>query len=252
MSKFEVSYLLCEKCGSLQTEKPYWLEEAYDSNANMFDTGCAQRTLWNLGIVTSLSRLLGFSRILDFGGGSGLLARLMRDYGLDAYSEDKYQAATFLEGIERDREWSPEILTAFEVLEHFDSPETQISSLFFWESNHVLVSTCLYSDEGQNWRYLSKENGQHVFFYSKTAMRLIAEWNSYTVTFLGDYVLFSKSISKIDRLIVRVLLLKPMIHLQRALTLLRRPKGSEDDHNLLATNSSLQPPNTSKGNRSNV
>ena len=36
LKKFYVNYFICSNCNSLQTEKPYWLKEAY-SSSNLCD-----------------------------------------------------------------------------------------------------------------------------------------------------------------------------------------------------------------------
>ena len=43
LQKHSVNYFLCKKCLSLQTEFPFWLDEAYLSWSNKFDTGIYSR-----------------------------------------------------------------------------------------------------------------------------------------------------------------------------------------------------------------
>ena len=85
LKKYEVKYFLCENCGLLQTEKPYWLDEAYNEAIATADTGLVSR---NIGISNRLTllllQMLGTSgRYIDIAGGTGLLTRLMRDVGFD-------------------------------------------------------------------------------------------------------------------------------------------------------------------------
>ena len=80
LMKYDVAYFRCEDCGSLQTEEPYWLEEAY-SKGNLIsaDTGAAARNLNCQAIVYVVARVLGMPRdgsVLDFGGGNDPLSAL--------------------------------------------------------------------------------------------------------------------------------------------------------------------------------
>ena len=43
--KYEIKYLFCENCGFLQTEEPYWLEEAYSNAIADTDTGVVARNI---------------------------------------------------------------------------------------------------------------------------------------------------------------------------------------------------------------
>ena len=44
LEKYNVNYLECNNCKSLQTEIPYWLEEAYENWITNYDTGVYART----------------------------------------------------------------------------------------------------------------------------------------------------------------------------------------------------------------
>src|SRR5215831_8216569 len=57
LKKYEVHYFLCGTCGLIQTEQPYWLDEAYSSAIADADTGLVSR---NLEIAEKLAGLLYF------------------------------------------------------------------------------------------------------------------------------------------------------------------------------------------------
>lgn len=83
LGKYQVDYFYCDRCGLLQTETPYWLEESYQNAIADADTGLVSR---NISISTILSRILFFlfdrqGKYLDIAGGYGMLTRLMRDIG---------------------------------------------------------------------------------------------------------------------------------------------------------------------------
>ncbi len=81
-----VKYYECDICGFVQTENPYWLEEAYDSAINDVDTGIMQRNQLCSKRATNLCALLKIKNeiILDFAGCYGIFTRLMRDVGFNA------------------------------------------------------------------------------------------------------------------------------------------------------------------------
>ena len=70
MNKYEIDYFYCQNCGFLQTEEPYWLDEAYKDSITVTDTGYMQRNIYQSEITTIL--LLMFfnykKKFLDYGG----------------------------------------------------------------------------------------------------------------------------------------------------------------------------------------
>ena len=240
LSAHDIKYFRCGACNSLQTSKPYWLEIAYSDEIPNFDTGAVQRTLWNFTAVVVSAKILGLTKVLDFGGGHALLSRLIRDYGLEAFSEDAYVPATFIGGIQRPQGWKPEIVSAFEVLEHFDNPSEQINDLFKYSPECIIVSTQIYSGQGPEWWYLSVENGQHVFFYSTKAMKDIAATFGYTLSIFGNYHLLHKRSLGWKRVLLKLALNKYVLHVQRSILLLVPPNGPEKDLRRLKSDSSYE------------
>ena len=72
LEKYAVNYMRCADCHSLQTERPYWINEAYTNSLAKLDTGAAQRTLVNLAAAYAVARVLKQNDVVDFGGGDGL------------------------------------------------------------------------------------------------------------------------------------------------------------------------------------
>ena len=85
LGKYSVKYCKCSQCGYVQTEEPYWLEEAYNTPINDSDTGMIMRNLWLKNIAATLIYFLFDKKrkFLDYGGGYGVFVRLMRDVGFD-------------------------------------------------------------------------------------------------------------------------------------------------------------------------
>jgi hypothetical protein len=76
----------------VQTENPYWLEEAYNSAITSLDIGLLKR---NNYLVKEISPIIDCcfpeaSTMLDFAGGYGAFVRLMRDEGYNFYRQDVY------------------------------------------------------------------------------------------------------------------------------------------------------------------
>lgn len=195
--KYPVTYHKCSACGSLQTETPYWLEEAYSQKAEQFDTGKASRTLSNVLLLQRVFEIIGVhpaDRCADFGGGTGLFARLMRDLGYNYYTSDKYGDGEFCAG------WSwakfdrrVKLVTIFECAEHFEHPDAEWDAIFATGADFILGTTGVYTGQGADWSYLSPETGQHLFFYSPAAISLIASKRRFSAYIFGGYFLLARS-----------------------------------------------------------
>lgn len=87
LQKHTIQYYECPNCGYINTEKPYWLEEAYSDAIASSDTGYVYR---NYEFAKRVSRIIkqNFdknSTFLDYGAGYGMFVRLMRDFGFQFY-----------------------------------------------------------------------------------------------------------------------------------------------------------------------
>jgi hypothetical protein len=183
LRKYEVHYFLCETCGLIQTEQPYWFNEAYSSAIADADTGLVSR---NLEIARKLAGLLYFSfdpnaQFLEAAGGYGLLTRVMRDRGFDFRWHDPYCENIFARGFE----WDPVngtakggAVTAFEVLEHVTDPIDFIrKALAQAKTRTIVFSTLLYEGKPprpEEWWYYSLESGQHISFFRKDTLNILA------------------------------------------------------------------------------
>lgn len=197
LCKHPVAYFKCGGCGSLQTEAPYWLDEAYAQKPERFDTGKASRTLTNFFLLRRMFEILGIrphDRCADFGGGTGLFARLMRDIGYNYYSYDKYGSGEFCDGFGWETFDRPvKLVTIFECAEHFADPALEWEAIFATGPDFIIGTTSLYTGQGVDWTYLSPESGQHIFFYSQDAFAHIAGKHGWFAYLLGGYFLLSKT-----------------------------------------------------------
>jgi hypothetical protein len=232
LRKFDVQYLECAACNCLQTETPYWLGEAYASNLSDLDSGAAQRNLTNLAVCYVVAKLLGARNAVDFGGGDGLLCRLLRDYGINCFVKDKYASPTYAQTFTTPDFHRPDLAIAFEVLEHFANPSADLQEIFNLGAPAILVSTEIYAAQKADWWYLSPNSGQHVFFYSKHALSLIASKYAYMLTISDHFILFTKPglLSPAKARLLSLLMKRRMRRLIRSAIVLLPARGLWRDH----------------------
>lgn len=193
LQKYSCQYMSCDVCSSLQTEQPYWLEEAYgggsiaDSDAGVFLRG--MNNLCVLYLSAWLLRMPKRARILDFGGGNGLLCRMLRDVGFDARLSDRYARNEIARGFDDTGE-TPDIVCSFEVAEHFPDPAAGMAKILGREATIAIVGTETYRGQGKDWWYISPHTGQHVFFYSSKGMKILATRFRYVYERVGSLHFF--------------------------------------------------------------
>lgn len=200
LRRYQVSYFQCASCGFLQTERPYWLEEAYGAAISVADTGLVQR---NFSISAKLAVLIYLcldprGSYVDVAGGYGMLTRLMRDIGYDFYWDDKYCENLLARGFEAEnRDLDVTAVTAFEVLEHLSDPLDFLSATMRrFKTGNVVLSTATYSGAappGSSWWYYAFETGQHIAFYRKDTLRTLARRLGLSLSSAGGLHVFSSA-----------------------------------------------------------
>ncbi len=180
LNKYDVEYYQCTSCGFIQTEEPYWLQEAYAESINLEDTGIIDR---NMLFAKRAAMVLYFffdkkGVYLDYGGGYGLFVRLMRDYGFDFYWSDPFTRNLFARGFEfNEKEYRRfELVTTFECFEHFSDPVPEIERMLQL-SDSILFSTEIFSGKAPSsdeWSFYSFSHGQHVSLYSLESLQYLA------------------------------------------------------------------------------
>jgi hypothetical protein len=226
LRKYDVKYYECRQCHSLQTERPYWLDEAHTQNINA-DTGAAQRNIHNLSACFLTCKLFGVVNAIDVGGGDGLLCRLLRDYRINCFVNDKYAKPTYALGFTEPDFQRPDLVIAFEVIEHFRDPGRDLDAIFASKPALVMMSTGIYDSQPDDWWYLWPEGGAHVFFYSRGGLALIAEQYGYDKIISGGFILFvaKSSASPTRMFLARLLLSKLICRIFRALIVLLPAPG---------------------------
>lgn len=173
-----VRYHDCPTCGYIQTETPYWLEEAYSRAINPVDTGIMTRNQLNVGRVFMTLLALGKTRgkVIDHAGGYGILVRMLRDIGVEARWRDKYCENLLAGGFES-TDPDCDLLTAFEVFEHLVDPLQELTEMLA-QAPSVLLSTDLVTTAETpppDWWYYGPEHGQHVGFYRPGTLQWMAD-----------------------------------------------------------------------------
>jgi len=177
LGKYDVNYFHCQTCGFVQTDEPFWLREAYSSVISSLDVGIVQRNINNARRLVFFLKFISDGICMDFGGGDGLLTRMMRDYGFDFYHYDKYAKNEYARGFEADMGKKYALITAFENFEHYVNPLDEIDSLMkmtdalFFSTNVIAPNPPLIKD----WWYYLPVTGQHISFYTLETLNFVAK-----------------------------------------------------------------------------
>ena len=209
LHKFPCVYCVCSKCGFLSADNPHWLVEAYRNPLADSDTGTVVRNLKNRRLSEAVLNLLYRcqGKYLDLGGGYGMLTRMLRDIGIDCYATDKYCENIFARGYEPDETFRATAILCFEVLEHLEDPVGfLIDAVRMHGCRTVFLSTTTYSKKvpGPEWEYYSFHSGQHVSFFTPTALERIADQLGGRYIMLNrDYHLITdRALSRFDRIVL--------------------------------------------------
>ncbi len=191
MRKHMIRYFDCPNCGYVQTESPFWLDEAYKVPINSSDTGLLTRNYQNSLLVYFFLLLIfgrQFKKIshVDYAGGYGVLVGLLRELKIKSYWHDKYCVNLFAAEFKWNNiEKQADVLSAFEVFEHFENPDSEFKALIACSSNIIFTTQIIkneISDTG-SWWYYGVEHGQHIGFYRKKTLKyLSAKYNMKLLT----------------------------------------------------------------------
>jgi SAM-dependent methyltransferase len=185
-----VYYALCGSCGfCFAPELCAWPPEEfaariYNDEYVVVDPDCVEtRPRANAASLVRMFRNLPASiRHLDYGGGNGLLAKVLREAGWDSVSYDPLAD----KDVKAEHLGKFDLITAFEVFEHVPDVQGLMSDLRLLLSpgGVVLFSTLLSDGDIQpnrrlTWWYASPRNG-HISLFSKRSLALLAKnsgWN---------------------------------------------------------------------------
>ena len=195
LQRHKVTYFECPTCEFVQTETPYWLDEAYEHAFTSTDTGTLQRTLV-LGKSAAALAFFAFdrhARFVDYAGGYGTLARYMRDIGFDFYSTDLYATNFMARGFDAEP-GRYELATAFECFEHFVHPGQELEKILAY-SDSIFFTTQLCPKPVpaiDNWWYYSAHHGQHIALYRRKSLAYLGKQYGLNYYNLLNYHLLTK------------------------------------------------------------
>jgi glycosyltransferase involved in cell wall biosynthesis len=191
-----VGYHQCSGCGALQTDDPQGLRQPHAETVKT-DALLASHTLFN---VFALPRLLDVLKVraddtaVDYGGGAGLFARLMRDLGYNFHLCDPHGSAEYMQNYvvnEFPRKWR--VVTLFNVASRFVNPQQDWAQVFACDPDWVIGNTPIYAQQDADWTELTHDEGRPAFYYSLESLAHIARTNGRFAYYLGTYFLFART-----------------------------------------------------------
>lgn len=159
--------------------EPTWLEAAYATAIASTDIGLASRCVRLADAVPRVLRAFAgdAKTFVDYGAGTGLFVRLMRDRGYPFEYYDRYGPNLFARGFESSdiNCGLHDVVTAFEVLEHLVHPVEDLGALC--GNAQVLIATTellpVPQPQPTDWWYYSLATGQHVTFYTEQSIDVL-------------------------------------------------------------------------------
>lgn len=185
LSGTPIYYSRCGTCEFIFTEhfdgfsSEQWIREVYNDDYAEVDPEYLElRPRQNARLVTTfLVGKRGTVTGLDFGGGSGFMASLLRGMGWQFDSYDPFGETHVSESLTG----TYNITTAFEVFEHLPDPAGAMASIVGRMSRGAMMiligtgaSNGMVNDPGRlAWWYAAPRNG-HVSLYSRKSLALLA------------------------------------------------------------------------------
>ena len=184
LSGIPVSYALCGRCGfCFAPELSAWtLDEferrVYNDEYVLVDPDYVEkRPRGNAaGLTAMFPSLPAAVRHLDYGGGNGLLVKLLREAKWDSTSYDPFVDRE----VRIDQLGKFDLITAFEVFEHVPDVRQLMSNLrSLLAPNGLVLFSTLLSDgnvlprQKIDWWYASPRNG-HISLFSKVSLATLA------------------------------------------------------------------------------
>lgn len=192
MNRHQVRYFRCDVCGFVQTEEPYWLDDAYSNPITASDIGLVSRNI-ELACITKsvVSMFLNADGcFLDYAGGYGLLVRLMRDAGYNFIWHDRYCTNLFAHGFaltpDDGARVAFDLVTAFEVIEHMRNPVQEMEQMLAYSRNILFTTELLPATvpHPEEWWYYGLDHGQHISFFTLKSLGVMAQ--KYSLNFYSN------------------------------------------------------------------
>jgi len=178
-----VAYALCSNCGFCFAPQIYaWPAETFerwiynDAYAEVDPDYLGARPQNSADLLGQLFPKAPATRHLDYGGGNGMLANILRERGWDSISYDPF--------LERHKSQESlgqfELITAFEVFEHVPDVNALMRDLELLRApNGIILFSTLVSDgdvqpnKSLSWWYAAPRNG-HISLFSQKSLGVFA------------------------------------------------------------------------------
>jgi len=179
-----VYYYLCESCGYCHAPQfrdwrpEEYRERIYNEDYINVDPDYVEKrpSITAAGLIQTFGNVAASIRHLDYGSGSGVLSRMLREAGWDSTAYDPYADPD--SALETPGRF--DLITAYEIFEHVADVNqlmADISSLL--AEDGVLILSTLLSDgfiaprQRITWWYASPRNG-HISLFSKQSLAILA------------------------------------------------------------------------------
>ena len=179
-----VYYALCEGCGFCFAPELYsWSQQDFATHIYNDDYVLADpdyveaRPTGNAGmVVAGFGDYAAEIRHLDYGGGAGLLSKLMGEKGFDSTSYDPFVTT----GTDPATLGTFDLITAFEVFEHASDVNALMAALSALRKPNGIILFSTMASDGQiapntrlTWWYAAPRNG-HISLFTKASLAHLA------------------------------------------------------------------------------
>jgi hypothetical protein len=207
-------YFHCPACGLVAALDTPWLEEAYSTAIHSADTGLLRRARRFSLMTSAILRAEGLKggRFLDWAGGYGVFAQIMRDRGFDYWQHDDFATPIFASEFSDDGTGTFDAITAFEVFEHLADPRNELAPVVARADRILFTTETLPSPAPKvgDWWYYMPEVGQHITFHTVDSLRALGAHFGFELTSNGAnwHLFHRKPISLRTRAILSPLTIK--------------------------------------------
>tara|TARA_A100001011_G_scaffold165279_1_gene173957 strand:+ start:16767 stop:17384 length:618 start_codon:yes stop_codon:yes gene_type:complete len=145
------------------------------------------------------------NKILDWGAGSGLFVRLLRDQGFscvgyEPYGPSQLAAAFCYKKNPLKKSYNYNIVFATEVLEHINEPRKLMDNILDNTQNFIFTTQLISKNQNmKKWWYVSNDLGQHISFQSRRSLQIFCKSRNLYYSFntkLGIHIITKKRYSK--------------------------------------------------------
>ena len=207
LRKYKSNLIQCNKCNfNWLSNSERWLEEAYDESICITDTGIVSRSIFmSKFAILFLFFSNTYDKIIDWGAGSGLFVRLLRDQGFscigyEPYGPSQLAAAFCYKKNPLKKNNNYDIVFATEVLEHVHEPRKLMDDILKNTQNLIFTTQLISKNQNmKKWWYISNDLGQHISFQSERSLQLFCESRNLYYAFntkLGIHIISKERYSK--------------------------------------------------------